>query len=424
MDEETEGKGLSLGDIFRTIFSQKWLALILAAVIFIGGTVGLYFYGKSKTDYSVTFVLQLPGDIKSPESYKYPDGTKFYYTDLISSEYLKSVKDSNEAYADIDTAGMLKSGAISIKRNLVEQSNSTTSNVIETNYTVTVSSKYFTSGDLAREFLIDLANAPCNYITNMKIDYDMYLSSAKEADRYDIELDSIERQVNYLQSSYRGFIDTYGESFIVDENKTLNSYSSELDVFIQNNTINIRRMEAITNKYIKAEDAKNKYGIEVEDLKRKLEVEEKTLNILKDLTTSEGTTAPVINSEVLNQARLVETLRQQVGIYEKYANEGVYSEDFAKIITEIENKVDEFTNEFAKVAASVYTKNTLVSFADSNIIKVESGMSLIMVVAISLVLAILISCIVAYVVGRVRLGKLNSKNTVTDAPVPEKQKEE
>ncbi|MDE6441703.1 MAG: hypothetical protein K2L12_02995 [Clostridia bacterium] len=423
MDEEIEEKGISLGDIFRTIFSQKWLALIVAAAIFIVGTVGLYFYSKFKTEYSVTFVLRLPGAI-TPISYTYPDGTSFYYTDLISSEYLEEVKKSDETYADINTAEMLKQGDISIKRNYIEQENVTEAVVVETTYTIKVSAKYFTSGELARDFLIDIANLPCVYISKLDIDYDLYLSSAKEANRYDIELDFIERQVSYLQSAYSSYISSYGANFIVDGVKTLNSYNSALSVFIQNNTISNRRTEVTTNKYIKSQDAKNEYSIEVEGLKRQLEVEERTLDILKDLTTNDGSTTPIINSEVLNQARLVESLKQKIEIYSKYADEGVPSEEFAKSIIEIENKVDEFTNDFAKVASAVNAKNTSVSFSDANIMKEESGIGLVMIVAISFVLAIIIACVVAYIVGRVKLKKPAAPNAVQNEQTDEKQNQE
>ena len=59
MEEKEEG-GISIGDIFRTIFSQKWLALIITAVITVVGTVGIYFYGSTKVDYSVLSCCSCP----------------------------------------------------------------------------------------------------------------------------------------------------------------------------------------------------------------------------------------------------------------------------------------------------------------------------------------------------------------------------
>ena len=57
-EKSVRGEGTTLGDIFRVIFSQKWLALILAAVLTAVCVVGLYFgYNKSKKYYSVSFEI-------------------------------------------------------------------------------------------------------------------------------------------------------------------------------------------------------------------------------------------------------------------------------------------------------------------------------------------------------------------------------
>ena len=113
MEEKEEG-GISIGDIFRTIFSQKWLALIITAVITVVGTVGIYFYGSTKVDYSVSFVLQLPntGDATAI-SYTYPDGERFYFTDIISRDNLKKVAERTE-FSSIDVDSMVRGDNISV----------------------------------------------------------------------------------------------------------------------------------------------------------------------------------------------------------------------------------------------------------------------------------------------------------------------
>ena len=79
-DNEREEGGISIGDIFRTILSCKWLALVIAAVITIGGAVGLYFYGASKQEYAVTFVMYMPGSGNSPVSEKFAFSVRFAIT--------------------------------------------------------------------------------------------------------------------------------------------------------------------------------------------------------------------------------------------------------------------------------------------------------------------------------------------------------
>ena len=139
MDEIERGEGgITIGEIFRTIFSQKWLALVIAAAITIVGTVGLYFFGKQKEMYSVSFVLQLPnsGDASST-SYTYPDGESFYFTDLISSENLKAVA-SREEFQDINVNRMVKKSDISIARTVDRVDDESTDGVYDLNYSIRV----------------------------------------------------------------------------------------------------------------------------------------------------------------------------------------------------------------------------------------------------------------------------------------------
>lgn len=404
MNEETEEKGISFGDIFRAIWSQKWLALIIAVIIFVGGTVGLYLYGKYTSEYSVTFVLQLPDSDNSPASYVYPDGKNFYYSDLISSENLKQIKDSDEKYRDIDIAKMLRSGAVSVTRTELESANAQTK---EATYTVKVASKYFGSSDLARDFLIDIAYIPFNYISGMHIDFDMYLTSAKETVMYDTEFDFLENQVKYLQAIYDGYIETYGANFVVEGGKTILAYKSSLDVFIQNGTISNSRTEASTRFYIKNADSKTRYEIAEKEIERQLAIEEQTLNILKGVSTDGGTSSIITTvGEVLSQSKLVEELKQRKEDYHNYAEKGVVDENFSKSVMEIENKVEKLTDDFASVSHSIFVKSSSVSFSSANIVRLENKMGVVMAVLISLIVALLVSMVVAYIVGRSKIKKL------------------
>ena len=104
MEEERNGR--SFGDILRMIWSQKWLALAVAAVVALVVTVALYYgYNPTKKEYSVKFSFNLPGD-NNGNVYEYPDGGKFYYTDLVLSETLETVKAADGSFSGIDVAGM------------------------------------------------------------------------------------------------------------------------------------------------------------------------------------------------------------------------------------------------------------------------------------------------------------------------------
>ena len=98
-DNEREEGGLSLGDLFRIIFSQKWLALIIFIVVTALAAFGIYYVkGVMSKHYDVSFTFNLPKTEEGGPSSKttssavaYPDGTPFYFTDMVSLKTLKSV---------------------------------------------------------------------------------------------------------------------------------------------------------------------------------------------------------------------------------------------------------------------------------------------------------------------------------------------
>ena len=84
MENEKEEGGVTLGYVFRTIFSQKWLALLIAAVITVAGTLGLYFLGKTNEVYNVSFVTNLPGSQSSASYFEFPGGHTQHLTEAVS----------------------------------------------------------------------------------------------------------------------------------------------------------------------------------------------------------------------------------------------------------------------------------------------------------------------------------------------------
>ena len=234
MEEEIENGegGITLGYIFRTVFSQKWLALIIAAVITVAGALGLYFMGKSGTVYSVSFVLQLPktGEA-STTSYTYPDGESFYFTDLISYENLMQVA-SRKDFEGIDVETMVKSNDISIIRSVDKLDEDSKDGVYDLNYTVKVKAKYFENEDKARSFIEAITAFPREYISQMNINYDQSLTSSKSAVTYDEQLTLLKNQAQYIQSKYGALIGAYGNEFVVGDGRTLGQCKNEVDAYV------------------------------------------------------------------------------------------------------------------------------------------------------------------------------------------------
>ena len=114
---EEENNGVSVADVFKTILKGKWIALALAVVITIAGTlfVQLY-YNKGKQNYVSSFGLTLPGD-DGKVVYTYPDGTILHYADIVSYSALEDVKNSDEeSFKDVNIEALVNNSAISISR--------------------------------------------------------------------------------------------------------------------------------------------------------------------------------------------------------------------------------------------------------------------------------------------------------------------
>lgn len=411
--EETEKQegGISLGDIFRTIFSQKWLALIIAAIITIGGTIGLYFYGRSKSTYSVTFVLHLPdtGD-ESTTSYTYPDGESLYYTDIISYDNLKAVSDDKN-YQSVDVDKIIKEGGISIVRALDEVTSSGKVEVYDLVYTISVKTKYFSSEDAANDFIIALTEIPGKHIASMNINYDRNLTASQNALTYELQLNELKNQMLYLQSKYNSFISVYGSDFILSDGETtLATSKSEIDKYIGEDIFGTLKTEAVKNGYVKSADASSdeyaKYESDIYNKRLELEVEEKAresyIKSLQDSGSNIFSDEQLYNHEIkiakINQE--IEILQRYIDSFGNAANTA--NANYEARIKKVEDDVRNFTDEIKPVASYLYGKVTKVNQLGSSL---NNGMGLIKSFVLSFVVGVVLALIVAYIVGWCRKHK-------------------
>ena len=401
MDEEiTQEGGITIGQIFRTIFSEKWLALIIAAAITLLGTLGLYFTGKRNEVYSVSFVLQLPGaDPESAVSYTYPDGSRFYYTDLISYDSLKEVA-SREGFEGVKVDKMHKNGDISISIN-----NSSQSGDISLSYTVSVKSKYFKGKSVARNFIDELISLPAEHIGSMYINYDKSLTAAKSIITYGGQLDKLKEQAEFILEKYDAFIKLYGTDLVIKDGKILGYYQAQLETFLnKNSTLDNLKTWALTNKYVMGDEEGNPLQASIEqykaDILTKKAKRDEIQNALDTLYAgTDGQTSVIVDATVLEYALQLEQLKKEIEYYETDEGNYKFNADFDKAVNAAEAQVEAFTTEFATISSIVYQNNTTVSYRSTKIVEVSGGRGIAMSLIISLVLGVIVAAIVAYIVG-------------------------
>lgn len=417
---ENEGGGITLGYIFRTIFSQKWLALVITAVITIVGTLGLYFMGKRGVTYSVSFVLQLPkaGDASST-AYTYPDGESFYFTDIISSENLKEVA-SREGYGSIDVDKMVKKGDITIIRSVDKLDDDSKEGVYDLNYTVKVKASYFSDEDSARDFIEALTVFPREYIGNMDIDYDQSLTTSKSAITYDEQLTLLKNQTYYIQAKYGELIETYGSEFVVKDGRTLAQCKNEVDSYLTKDLFTSLINDAEKNSYIKSDtEGKLKYESDKYSKEQALERAKNTLKGLSDFKPADGS---LIYDEIVALNREIATLEQDIAILQRYIDayantELIQPEAFEKEVAKVEASVSKFTEDIKPVASYVYSRVTKINYLSTKVVEVEGGRGIVMSLAVSLVAGLVVACAAAYVVGWSKQKKADTTAVAGGVPV-------
>lgn len=419
MEEKEEG-GISLKEIFSTIFSQKWIALAIVFVVTVAGTLGIYF-GKNylSRSYDVSFTLELPqtrvkdDSAAASSSVVYPDETPFYYTDIVSLTTLRNVKKTSTAFDNIDIERMSKNGDISISRSVNETANN--SGTYESIYSLSVKAKYFPSKDVAHDFVVALTGTPMSssHLSLNDIDYNVYLNAAKAAPDYDTEISQLIAQANYLVGRYETFIDIYNDVSIGGQqllyfSEDIKSYTTELEYLLT---------EVKEKGYLKSEDAIGRYQSKLSMIERQLVEEELILESLSKLT--DGTA-------VAEQARIVAQLKTQKADLEKFLSEenrNNYGENipksFSDKLDDAYKHVQKYTDDYKTVISSLYRKVSIVSYFDSNVIVTNGDTGIITSAIISFVVGVILSMIIAYVVGWSKRRKAASAAQQTSFETPD-----
>ncbi len=404
MEEERNGR--SLGDILHMILSQKWLALAVAAVVALVVTIALYYgYNPTKKEYSVKFSLNLPGD-NNGNVYEYPDGGKFYYTDLVLSETLETVKAADGSFSGIDVADMAACGGIKIVRERVTEG--TDNKVVETSYILSVSSGYFTDAGQAKNFLMAVTNYPANYLLKMNLNYDAYLGLAARAEDYDTEIKYLEEQLDYVLKGYNTLISSYGESFVVPpkdtsaQGRTLNDYLLSIREYKDRGVLERLVAEARneTSPYIKSLELKeSKYRFDLERVKREYLNANNTLQTLLNAKGDGGGTVMLDAAVIKQQSDLVQSLDEQVQYIQNYIDKGTVSKEFDDKVKAAHAEVKELADLYSRVFERVYSLSTSVKYANAGVITENGGYSFVLIAVLGVILGVAVAGLVAYIVA-------------------------
>ncbi len=399
MEEESK-EGTSLGEIFSIIFSQKWLALIICAVITLAGTLGLYLgYNRMQAYYTGTFSYMFNND--EPLSPVYPDDSPFNYYQVVSRKNLDEVKNSDEAFSSVNTQKMYSNGDISISRSYSETGvnlkESTTSNIVDVSYTITVKARYFPNRETAANFIREIAALPARYISALTAKRDVYLSDFADTAFLEDKFSLMSLQSEYLLQELD---DLATEMYGHDIGSQAKQLQNKLTIYV-GNMENLKE-EMRKNKYVHDVDAATAYyTTRVDSLTRERDEKKATWDLLVPAGSSGGIN--VYTDEMLELAVNISELDKQIELYETYKTPVLAPKEFTDKLDASYAELTQFTKglEDALDGYYKYLSGRLLVFNGAQA-EEHGGMSLVVCIVLSLVIGLVVAAIVAYIVGKRR----------------------
>lgn len=401
MEEEKEG--ISIAEVFKIIFSQKWLVLIIAILVTVAGTLGMYLgYNSVSKFYECTFSVNFLGSEEVVPVY--PDNTPFNYRDIISRSNLSELK-KDERFKSIDVNGMYASNALSISRNDTKLS----SEKSDTTYTLRVKAKYFDNQIQAEAFIDWLAQTPIRNIKNLAVEQDLYLRDYEDRSFYEDKVELLNNQVEYLNDNLAALSEISGGTI---KNKCL-ILISQLSLFNQELAALIGEMRQ--NLYVHDEQAiKDSYSNMVEAFKNQCESKRIELNLLfgKINASDPGVDIMQTSERIETLAKEIASIESRIAIYQKYIEEGAVlktDSQFKDKLAKLKTRLELITGEYEENLENYYGTSSLVSYEGAMYTVGDIG--LVVSIFISFIAGVLISAVVGFAVGYKKKKKLNGGNS-------------
>jgi len=410
-DDFEDEYGLSLLDIIkisigtnmksRIRFGIIALVIILISYLFIG-----ILYNNAKTNYTADFQYQIPSLIQKEDkdgivsSVSYLDGTPFNVNSLVSLENLKNVKESNNAFSNIDVDKMFDNTDVTASFN----------GSLEYQYSVSIKKKYFKNEAQAKAFVSALVYLPLATSKELveATDNSLYLEQAtSEGMTLTNEIKNLINQTNHISNTYNSLVSTasqYGKTKVLIDNKLVDI--NELKVVAQSKIdtldLGLYVNEVEANHYVRnysnqmvKDEIQNTYN---NLLAEQAELEQKINNynsmIQKDT---------MINANYANYINCMDKkveVDYNVEVYKGYIDYGIESPAFEAKLSNVVSILKDITDEMTEVQKEIYQEDLNTIFYQYNSVVFETGnLSTLIVVAASLVLGFILAAFVNLILG-------------------------
>lgn len=411
--EETRESGVTFGEICKVIKKRIWIVLIVTFTLaFIAFLAARYIYNPRKETYSVSFILTYP----SSEDRKYPDGSPFYYQDMISAEKLTAAKNADKAFSDIDVEKLSAEDKIGIQAETRENGGALQ---YTGRYTVTVSSKYFSDREQAADFLTVLVDLTRTEVVDAaeKMNYRLDDSAFNDAD-FSGKLELLSRQKDSLINEYNRWIELYSDNYSV-AGKTLVNHRAEAEAIFGSAVRNSLYTELEINGYVPLSLVTERRALLTAEKERNNTQIEELKELLK-LNTAAGSLESG-NLTVFDFSEKLSSLTtRNVEIDVQLANmteENI--KNFEKKLSEVYATMQAAADKVHEVGIALCNQETRAYLETSQAIE-EGGLSSVLAAIVGAVLGFVLSCLVVYfteIPKSRRLGAVSEEES-GEAPEP------
>lgn len=411
---EEEQAGVTLGDILRVIASQKWLALIIAAVIAIAGSLGLLFgYNAAKTQYTTTFNVNFAGS----DSGKYPDNVAFDYRDIVSRDSVEDALSSSDEFKNIDENKLVRS--LSITKIYEEVTNT----LVETKYQVSVKASCFDSEEQASAFLSQIIEKPIRHVRDWakSLSHDADLKNYDAAKNFDDKIKYLNLQVQYLDGSYNSLLSSQDLNIgkITDSYRSVSGKLDEIE-----NEITFASSELIDNRYVIDMASLKNYAESYPTIKENLDNNKKIWDMMfGEKITPDSIVGDGFISSVYELARQITSDEKEIKVIAEYLEkngfgscvtrnheqniinitvpEGELSQkegitNFGKRLDAVRNELQSISDEYGDMFVELHNEAAKITH-EGAFLQTDGGMSAVVAIILSVVVGIIIGCIVALV---------------------------
>ena len=347
-ERKSTDNGITLIQFGKFVWKNKVSTIIVITITMILSFVCMFFVNKQSSYYSCRFRLEW----NNSQSNRYPDGTKFEFSEIISKENVEYVIENTPTLNYLTIEDLLEndSTTISYQISYIDSDNKE----IGTNfyYEIQTLAKNFKSKDDARLFLKELVDHQYDIVMEKtsKFQIDNLFDIFDSTTEYDIIFETINLQLEGLANTVESMIKEKTPDFIYDlaNGSTLRTLKERILAIQTRFKYDSISKQYITSNFVRNEEvAKEKFLIEITSINHQLEEKNAHLKLLNSQMSNVSgalssdayvsTIAPIIEEINTLQTRLTYISNlSAITFNQEYDNEvNKYLTDIDKLVLDV-----------------------------------------------------------------------------------------